>query len=250
MQRDHIFESSSPVVTFSDWIKVRSIAEVNLDDRNLLKQLVVSELSTFKQNCNADQMLHHQQRAEQEGGWKIRSSTFWSTPSARQLVDLVLNFVKESYSQSEVYLSDRWANVMEAGHCSAPHSHSNADIAVVYTLDRGRPHEDLSTPAGAQSAAQDEAGRFGIIDARIRECCPSRPGFPTVEFAPLIRSGVAIAFPAAFIHWVSKFNGPEPRVTLAFNVYFGAKTANFDDSHLINPVDLPREIAVQKGPQH
>ena len=231
----------NPPVAFPahELIKMASCPDPDANFRATLKQLIASELERAK---SGDDLAARAKRAELEGGWKIRSQDVWGSHPARQLMQLVEEFARVQFGLAEVHICDRWVNVMEPGSVSAPHAHSNADVAVVYMLDRGNPNLDPTTQAGMQAIVDDESGRFGVCDPRVQECCPVRPGFPTADVAPFFDEQILIGFPGSIIHWVSKFRGPEARITLAFNLKNGPKPAGFDDEALNQPVNLPRTI--------
>jgi hypothetical protein len=166
-------------------------------------------------------------KLETEGGWTVRSNRFWDSADGTFLMNTVSQFVSHICSQPVVHIRDRWANVMEAskGWYSAPHSHSNADIAVVYQFSG-----DVSdTPKG----------RLQLIDPRLPGCCP-RPEYVTAALTPKMKAGGVIAFPGFITHWVSPYIGSQDRITLAFNVGFGPPT-NLPNRDLEEIVDLGRK---------
>jgi len=164
-------------------------------------------------------------KLETEGGWKVRGGAVWDSEEGRHLMAAACQFASKATSQAEVHIRDRWANVMEAGSgwYSAPHSHSTADVAVVYALSEDDDHESPK-------------GKLQFIDPRIPACC-RREGFVSAALTPKMKAGDVIGFPGFITHWVTPYLGREDRITLAFNVGLGP-APDGPQHDMQQPVDL------------
>lgn len=190
-----------------------------------LREAIDREVDAMR--ADPEQYLITPLKLETEGGWKVRSSQVWDTAEARHLIEAAVQFVIQSTGQPQAHIRDRWANVMEGkGWYSAPHSHTNADIAVVYALtDDGNP--------------ESPKGKLQFIDPRIPACC-RREGFVSAALTPKMNAGDVIAFPGFITHWVTPYFGDEARITLAFNVGLGPAPAD-GQRDLEQPVDLGKQ---------
>lgn len=153
------------------------------------------------------------------GGKKIRAHEVWDLPEMRLLSLRALLMFCKAWGVDSAHVVDRWTNVLEHGDYSTPHSHYDADGAVVYFMDHGG-----DNPSGAPDPAVD--GRFQLLDSRIPFCCPNRPERPTRGIMPEMSPGLMIAFPAELIHFVKPYYGRRPRVTLAWNICAGLPPAD------------------------
>jgi hypothetical protein len=144
------------------------------------------------------------------GGKKVRDHETWNLPEMQLLMQRALLAVCAARGASSAHVVDRWANVVEPGEFSKPHSHYDAETAVVYYLDPGG--EGEGKPAG---------GEFEIIDSRIPFCCPNGPERPTRGILPDLVPGILLVFPAPFLHYVRPYYGRRPRITLAWNISVG-----------------------------
>ncbi len=153
------------------------------------------------------------------GGKKVRDAKTWDLPEARLLTQRALLLFCRSCNLSSAHVTDRWANVLEQGDYSTPHTHYDAEAAVVYSLDPGDP-----------CPATPTSGMLEIIDPRIEFCCSRRPGYPSRGILPEMTPGTMLLFPAAYLHYVKPYQGVRPRITLAWNLNPGPPPANIADN--------------------
>jgi Putative 2OG-Fe(II) oxygenase len=144
------------------------------------------------------------------GGKKIRDMESWSMPGFQLLMQRALLMFCRCHNVPSAHVLDRWANVMQHGDYSTPHSHYDAESALVYTVDPGE--TDPNDPMD---------GNFELIDSRIPFCCPYQPERPLRGIAPVTRAGVMLLFPAELIHHVRPYAGRRPRITVAWNISAG-----------------------------
>ena len=164
--------------------RIRTSTFPDLDDqfRPRLIELINEDVSTMRDD--PDKYAMTSLKLETEGGWKVRSSKVWESEEARYLLEVVCQFVCQFYNQDQVHIRDRWGNFMEAGKgwYASPHSHSNADVAVVYTLACGDIPKDSIK------------GRLHLIDSRIPDCCLV-PNYAARSLTPILTTKDAIGFP-------------------------------------------------------
>jgi len=151
------------------------------------------------------------------GGKKVRDAITWEMPAARLLLLRAMLLFCRTQGVREAHVVDRWANVMEHGDYSGPHSHYESQAAVVYFLDPGE-----SDPARPLD------GKFELIDPRVPFCCSTRPECPTRGLVPGMEPGTMILFPAVFLHHVTPYPGRRPRITLAINISAGPPPKVYD----------------------
>jgi len=146
------------------------------------------------------------------GGKKVREAAIWQLPAARLLSLRALLFFCRVHNVTSAHTTDRWANVLEDGDYSYPHSHYDSQASLVYYLDPGSPDRE-----------QKLSGRFHFCDPRIPYCCSTHPERPTRGLLPDISTGTMILFPSEFLHFVHPYRGQGPRITLAWNISPGAR---------------------------
>jgi hypothetical protein len=144
------------------------------------------------------------------GGKKVRDNVTWSLPAAQLVALRAMLLFSHAFRTREVHITDRWANVIERGDYSSPHSHYESEGSVVYYLDLGDEHPEYLL-----------SGKFEIIDPRIPFCCSTREQCPTRGLIPETPPGTMILFPSKFLHLVHPYEGDRPRITLAFNMSRG-----------------------------
>lgn len=151
------------------------------------------------------------------GGKKVRDAITWEMPAARLILLRALLLFCRVHGTRQAHIVDRWANVMEPGDYSAPHSHFESQSAIVYFLDPGE-----------ADPARPPNGQFVLIDSRVPFCCSTRPECPTRGLVPGMEPGTMVLFPAIFLHHVSPYMGQRPRITLAINISPGPPPKVYD----------------------
>lgn len=164
------------------------------------------------------------------GGKKVRDHATWGLPELQLLTRRALVAFCIARAVGSAHVVDRWANVIEQGDFSTPHSHYDSEGAAVYFLEPGV--EPGGPPAG---------GEFELIDPRIPACCPNGPERPTRGIMPDLVPGVLLLFPAQFLHYVRPYLGRRQRITLAWNISAGPAPANLRDPAEEVPVIRTRQ---------
>lgn len=153
------------------------------------------------------------------GGKKVRDHATWNMPEMTLLTQRALLSLCIAQGTDSAHVVDRWANVIEHGDYSGPHSHYESEWAVVYFLD----------PGGDPDSEAAATGQFELIDPRIPFCCPDGPERPTRGICPSMSAGTLLLFPAPFLHHVRPYFGDRPRITLAWNISAGPPPADLRD---------------------
>lgn len=113
---------------------------------------------------------------------------------------------------------DAWANVLRPGDYHAPHNHPNAVWSGVYYVDAG------GGEPGAGPPGRPFAGELEFIDPRVG---PNMAPFAGEAFERRLRvkpaAGLMVCFPAWLRHFTHPHEGPGERISVAFNVQWGAK---------------------------
>lgn len=156
------------------------------------------------------------------GGQKVRDAETWEMPAAKLLALRALLLFCRTHGTRQAHIVDRWANVMQPGDYSGPHSHYESEAATVYFLD-----------PGDDNPARPLDGRFELIDPRIPFCCSTRPECPTRGLNPGMVPGTMILFPATFLHHVRPYTGKRPRITLAINISAGPPPKTYDPTQQV-----------------
>jgi hypothetical protein len=152
-----------------------------------------------------------------QGGKKVRDQVTWDMPAAKLIALRAMLLFCRTQGTRQAHIVDRWANVMEPGDYSTPHSHYESQAAVVYFFDPGEDNQ-----------ARPMDGRFELIDARVPFCCSTRPDCPTRGLNPGMEPGTMIIFPAVFLHHVRPYSGKRPRITMAINISAGPPPKIYD----------------------
>lgn len=141
------------------------------------------------------------------GGTKLYDPASWSDPAGAFLDARALAFYRRVTSRPGGRIQQGWANVYKAGDYIVPHSHTEADMSVVYMLDPGDEETDEPT-----------SGRFCFADPRWALCCQVEPGRLSNTIAPPMHAGSMLIFPSEAVHFVHPYLGQRPRITLSWNI--------------------------------
>jgi hypothetical protein len=153
---------------------------------------------------------HRQQYGRHLGGTKLYDPGSWSDPGGPFLDRRALAFYRRASGREGGRIQRGWANVYTAGDYIVPHSHTEADMSVVYMLDPGE-----------ETPAEPTSGRFCFADPRWALCCQVEPGRLSNTIAPPLQAGAMLIFPAEAVHFVHPYLGRRPRITLSWNIRNG-----------------------------
>ena len=153
---------------------------------------------------------HRAQYGRHLGGTKLYDPGSWTEPAGRFLDQRALAFYRRASGREGGRIVRGWANVYTAGDYIVPHSHTEADMSVVYMLDPGE-----------EDAAEPTSGRFCFADPRWALCCQVEPGRLSNTIAPPMQAGAMLIFPAEAVHFVHPYLGRRPRLTLSWNIRHG-----------------------------
>jgi len=153
---------------------------------------------------------HRAQYGRHLGGTKLYDPGSWAEPAGRFLDQRALAFYRRATGREGGRIVRGWANVYTAGDYIVPHSHTEADMSVVYMLDPGE-----------EDAAEPTSGRFCFADPRWALCCQVEPGRLSNTIAPPMQAGAMLIFPAEAVHFVHPYLGRRPRLTLSWNIRHG-----------------------------
>jgi len=151
-----------------------------------------------------------QQYGRHLGGTKLYDPASWSDPAGAFLDARALAFYRRATGREGGSIQQGWANVYRSGDYIVPHSHTEADMSVVYMLDPG--DEDPAEPT---------SGRFCFADPRWELCCQVEPGRLSNTIAPPLQPGSTLIFPSEAVHFVHPYLGRRPRITLSWNIRHG-----------------------------
>src|SRR5690606_35581490 len=143
----------------------------------------------------------HAQHGRHLGGTKLYHPASWPSPWGRFLDRRALAFYRRATGRPDGYIQLAWANLYRRGDWIVPHSHSEADVSLVYLLDPGE-----------EQPENQASGRFCIADPRLGLCCQVEPGRLTNAIAPTLRAGSLLLFPAETVHYVHPYEGTRPRI--------------------------------------
>jgi hypothetical protein len=153
---------------------------------------------------------HRTQYGRHLGGTKLYDPGSWTDPAGAFLEARALALYRRATGREGGRIAQGWANVYTAGDYIVPHSHTGADMSVVYMLDPGE--EDPAEPT---------SGRFCFADPRWALCCQVEPGRLSNTIAPPLQAGAMLIFPAEAVHFVHPYLGQRPRLTLSWNLLHG-----------------------------
>ncbi len=140
-------------------------------------------------------------------GANARNIEHWGVPAAELVHRRALLLAHLSLGKSAVFADDTWASIYRDGDYCLPHSHTRAEVSIVYMLDPD--DTDPADPLG---------GRICFVDPRIAWCCPIEPGRVTRPLLPAMPAGSMLLFAGAYLHSVTPYRGVRPRITLSWNI--------------------------------
>lgn len=158
----------------------------------------------------AQEPKHRAQYGRHLGGTKLYDPARWSDPAGAFLEARALGFYRRATGRAGGRVVQGWANVYQCGDYIVPHSHTEADLSVVYMLD-----------PGDEDAADGTSGRFCFADPRWALCCQVEAGRLSNTIAPPLQPGSMLLFPAEAVHFVHPYRGQRPRITLSWNLRHG-----------------------------
>lgn len=141
------------------------------------------------------------------GGAKIRDIASWDCPVLDLLNFRAMEFFKRVTGKKTAVIDDLWANVSRAGEFIGPHAHRRTEASLVYHL--------LPPP---RAVCEKFEGSLGICDPRLERCCPAQPGHATSQIYPPMNPGTFVMFPSFISHYVTPFQGDDPRISIAWNI--------------------------------
>jgi uncharacterized protein (TIGR02466 family) len=153
------------------------------------------------------------------GGWHSGLDfADWPEPAAREIkrrIDRMARALLDGSAPDPAQRNiriDAWANVLRQGDYHSPHNHPNAVWSGVYYVD-----------AGAPSAERPHAGDLELLDPRVGA---NMAPFAGEAFERRVRikavSGLMVCFPAWLRHLTHPYSGPGARISVAFNMQWGA----------------------------
>lgn len=145
------------------------------------------------------------------GGSKVRNIHEWGIPEADLIHARAIEYLARATSKdpSEIKVDTCWASVTRKHEYLSPHSHTNSFASIVYFLQLGDYQGDNFLD-----------GRLAFVDPRIPHCCPAGEGIATEELPPNMLEGAMVMFPSELLHFVHPYTGDQPRISLAWNLYF------------------------------
>ena len=153
------------------------------------------------------------------GGWHSGLDFLdWPDPPVRELRRRVERMAQALLQGSapdpaaRIFRLDAWANVLRQGDYHGPHNHSNAVWSGVYYV-----------ASGAPAADRPGAGELELLDPRTGI---NMAPFAGEAFDRRVRitpaAGLMVCFPAWLRHMTHPHAGPGERISVAFNVQWGA----------------------------
>ena len=157
-------------------------------------------------------------------GWHSADFLPWCGPAghavlqaARQIVDR-MTLAEEGDELVPAELAWRvsaWANVSIAGDGNRAHGHPGAFWSGIYWVDDGGAHADPGL--GGMLELADPRGIMPEMSAphlhfAVKDCLSAGRGEVLTP-----QAGTMILFPSWLIHSVTRFRGPRPRISVAFN---------------------------------
>lgn len=153
-----------------------------------------------------------QQYGRHLGGTKLYHPETWDNLLGPFMNARALAFHRAATRREDGVIELGWANVYRAGDYIVPHSHTRADMSVVYMLD-----------PGDGEAADPNSGRFCFAEPRWALCCQVEPGRLSNTIGPAMTAGTMLIFPSDAVHFVHPYQGTRPRVTLSWNITHGRR---------------------------
>ena len=153
-----------------------------------------------------------QQYGRHLGGTKLYNPETWDAALGGFLNARALAFHRAVTRRQDGVVEAGWANLYRAGDYIVPHSHTRADMSLVYMLD-----------PGDADPAEPTSGRFCFAEPRWALCCQLEPGRLSNTIGPTMTPGTMLIFPAEAVHFVHPYLGQRPRITLSWNITHGRR---------------------------
>lgn len=156
------------------------------------------------------------------GGWQSANDLLdWEGPEIATFKGWIVAAVRRMAHHSPdfrnrppgttTFRAHAWANVNRSGHYNRLHLHPGEHWSGVYYVDVGQPD-----PAIAGN------GVIEFLDPRPTARAMPIPGFKFDRGIVVVpQSGMLILFPSWLDHWVSPYQGPGERISIAFNCTLG-----------------------------
>jgi uncharacterized protein (TIGR02466 family) len=152
------------------------------------------------------------------GGWQsandllewesaeIATLKTWIAAAVRQMAQHSPLFRQRAPGTSR-FRAHAWANVNRSGNYNRLHLHPGEHWSGVYYVDAGQP--DPAVPGN---------GVIEFLDPRPTARAMPIPGFKFDRGITVVpQSGTLLLFPSWLDHWVSPYQGPGERISIAFN---------------------------------
>ncbi len=152
-----------------------------------------------------------------EGGWHSDEDLLtWGGPAIAQLQNWIIEAFQDltqaisagQINQGKLELN-AWANVNQAGHYNASHTHPACVWSGVYYVDAGTPQAGEQTNAGVLEFLDPRAGSEMMV-------IPGQMFGKSKRQKPV--TGDIVVFPSWLRHLVHPYDGEGDRISVAFNV--------------------------------
>jgi uncharacterized protein (TIGR02466 family) len=159
----------------------------------------------------------HGKAVSNVGGWQSANDLLaWPAPEIETLKAWIAAAVRQMAQHSPLFRqrapgtsrfqAHAWANINRSGHYNRLHLHPGEHWSGVYYVDAGQP--DPAVPGN---------GVIEFLDRPTARAMPI-PGFKFDRGITVVpQSGVMLLFPSWLDHWVSPYQGPGERISIAFN---------------------------------
>jgi len=147
------------------------------------------------------------------GSEKIFDLPNWGSAAASLIHERARILFQKVMGSEAVAVDLSWASIYNAGDHCLPHAHPRTTSSVLYMLDMGNPSDA-------------DHGRFCFADPRMKMCCREEPGYMSTPCAPNLEPGMMMIFPGQAVHFVSTYDGTQPRITLTWNFNIAALPGN------------------------
>lgn len=141
------------------------------------------------------------------GGAKVRDIADWPCRAMGLLHERAREAFRRLTNSKQAFIDDTWASVYDKGEYIGPHSHRRTEVSIVYHM----------TPPDEADREQFN-GALGIVDPRVKRCCPTAPGIVTSQVYPPLDPGTMVLFPSFVAHYVTPHQGEKPRISIAWNI--------------------------------
>jgi hypothetical protein len=140
-------------------------------------------------------------------GFKVRHVQAWNAAAASLVHMRALALAHRVMGLGPAHCDESWGSIYANGDYCMAHSHTRADVSIVYMAD-----------AGDGDPADNAAGKLMFLDPRVDYCCPIEPGRATRPLIPEMTPGSMVAFAGECVHLVNPYHGTRPRITLSWNM--------------------------------